>query len=51
MTFRTTISSKGKPSEFLKKGFKSMFANYDDGETKAVSTQEKQGDQQKKHKA
>jgi len=29
MTFRTTISSKKNPRDFLKKGFKSMFPNYE----------------------
>ncbi|NDV18568.1 hypothetical protein GO013_03930 [Pseudodesulfovibrio sp. JC047] len=30
MTFRTSINSNGKPKDFLKRGFKSMFSNYAD---------------------
>ena len=29
MTFRTTINSKSKPKDFLQRGFKSMFSDYD----------------------
>ena len=29
MTFRTSITSKGDPGKILRRGFKSMFANYD----------------------
>ncbi len=29
MTFRTTISSKREPGNFLRQGLKSMFANYE----------------------
>ncbi|WP_319542334.1 hypothetical protein [uncultured Pseudodesulfovibrio sp.] len=30
MTFRTSINSNGNPQKFLKRGFKSMFPNYDE---------------------
>jgi len=30
MTFRTSINSNGKPKDFLKRGLKSMFPNYED---------------------
>jgi len=29
MTFRTSISSKGDPRKILRRGFKSMFADYE----------------------
>lgn len=30
MTFRSTINSKNTQREFLKRGFKSMFSNYEE---------------------
>ena len=33
MTFRTSINSKGNPRDLLKRGFKSMFANYGEEST------------------
>lgn len=43
MTFRTSINSKGDPKKMLKRGFKSMFANYDEKTptTQPVETKEK----------
>jgi len=35
MTFRTSIHSKAKTKDFLKRGFKSMFSNY--GEEKQAA--------------
>ncbi|BDQ37348.1 hypothetical protein SYK_17080 [Pseudodesulfovibrio nedwellii] len=30
MTFRTSINSNGNPKDFLKRGLKSMFPNYEE---------------------
>lgn len=42
MTFRSSISSKGNPRDFLKRGFKSMFPNYDKKEetTSTIATEQ-----------
>lgn len=35
MTFRTSIHSKANSKDFLKRGFKSMFSNYDESKKAA----------------
>jgi len=47
MTFRTSINSKSTPREFLKRGFKSMFSNYDE-EKKAAPSIDADKDKEKR---
>lgn len=46
MTFRSSINSKGKPRDFLKRGFKSMFSNYD-GDKQSATPVDSEGQRKK----
>ena len=48
MTFRRGINSKGKSRDFLKRGFKSMFPNYEETE-KAAPPVDTERDREKRH--
>lgn len=47
MTFRRGINSKGKSKDFLKRGFKSMFPNYEETQ-KAVPPVDTESDRKKR---
>jgi len=47
MTYRRGINSKHKPKDFLKRGFRSMFPNYDQTE-KAAPPVDTDGDKERR---